>query len=861
AGIAQSVAQGAVVSLDGTGSTANDSGQSLTYAWTQTSGTAVTLSSATAASPSFTAPSLNIGDSALVLTFSLVVDDGFDASTADTVQITVNAPANTVPTAEAGIAQSVAQGAVVSLDGTGSTANDSGQSLTYAWTQTSGTSVTLSSATAASPSFTAPSLNIGDTALVLTFSLVVDDGFDASTADTVQITVNAPLDTEAPVITGLVSVTLEAGPSGTANHAFTATVTDNYDAVVVPVFTLNGAPISSPYDFAVGTNAVLVDAQDAAGNDAVQQTLTVIVTPAVVPAAPLVSTTTVNPDRSVTISGTAEAGSTVRVTFPDNSFVDVVATGGVYSVTSAPDMIAGTVSLTATDAQGNMSDASTVAVAPDWESPTVVLTGTPAFPGTAYTLTITFSEPVTGLSLSDFATSNADLAGLSGSGAVYTVQVTASQVSHSIQLPAGVAQDAFANLSEASNLFANTPDGVAPVVTISGLPASFLPGDVLSATFSFSEPVTGFELADISVLNGTASGLSGGPSVYSATVTPNGAGAVVVSLGDGAAIDASGQGSAAASASSALNSVSVASEMITDFLQNRARNLIQNQTRLTRFLDGTDGGGVNVSVTRGFGTVDIATGGNGPLWFSLRGSRTSFENGSGDSAFALATVGTHAALRPGLLVGGMLQFDYASEDQGGGVATSGHGWLAGPYVVAQLGDQPLYFESRLLYGRSSNRISPFGTFTDRFDTERWLTMVALEGSFQGERLRYIPRLQFSHVSDTQAAYVDGLSNLVPEQTVRLSELSLGMDFEMPILAGVGEHLVTWGASGIWSHVEGTGAATAFIDQTSGARARVDLGYRYNNGAGMRFSSSLFVDGIGSGDFRSYGLDLNLAIEF
>ncbi|MEZ5797765.1 MAG: autotransporter domain-containing protein [Paracoccaceae bacterium] len=54
----------------------------------------MTLSSTTAAQPSFTAPTLGANDAAVTLTFQLVVTDNHgNASTADTVTVTVNAPA------------------------------------------------------------------------------------------------------------------------------------------------------------------------------------------------------------------------------------------------------------------------------------------------------------------------------------------------------------------------------------------------------------------------------------------------------------------------------------------------------------------------------------------------------------------------------------------------------------------------------------------------------------------------------------------------------------------------------------------------------------------------------------------------
>lgn len=91
------------------------------------------------------------------------------------------------PTANAGSDQLLVEPfTTVTLNGTGST--DPGASaLTYAWTQTSGAAVTLSSTTAASPTFTAPATLAGTS---LVFSLVVTNtGAQASNPDTVLVTV------------------------------------------------------------------------------------------------------------------------------------------------------------------------------------------------------------------------------------------------------------------------------------------------------------------------------------------------------------------------------------------------------------------------------------------------------------------------------------------------------------------------------------------------------------------------------------------------------------------------------------------------------------------------------------------------
>lgn len=66
-------------------------------------------------------------------------------------------------------------------------------------------------------------------------------------------------------------------------------------------------------------------------------------------------------------------------------------------------------------------------------------------------------------------------------------------------------------------------------------------------TATFSESVSNFVLGDISVTNGTASGLSGSGSAYTFSVTPTAAGLVSVSIGAGVANDTAGNTNIASS--------------------------------------------------------------------------------------------------------------------------------------------------------------------------------------------------------------------------------------------------------------------------------------------------------------------------
>jgi hypothetical protein len=93
AGVDQIGDEGAVVSLDGAGSSDPDA-DTLTYAWAQVGGPAVSLSGANGVSPTFTAPQVDAGGA--TLEFDLVVSDGAVASGADRVTVHV-ANANDPP--------------------------------------------------------------------------------------------------------------------------------------------------------------------------------------------------------------------------------------------------------------------------------------------------------------------------------------------------------------------------------------------------------------------------------------------------------------------------------------------------------------------------------------------------------------------------------------------------------------------------------------------------------------------------------------------------------------------------------------------------------------------------------------------
>lgn len=172
AGLDQTPMKRSRVILDGTGSSDPD-GDVLSYTWVQTGGLPVALVGAGTASPSFI-PSLS-GQ----YVFRLTVDDGDGGTAIASTRINVT---NADPVANAGSNQVVRKNTLVALDGASSSDSD-GDTLTFAWVQTGGPSVTLFGAGGATPRFTPTASG------VYAFQLTVDDGDGGASTSTVQVTV------------------------------------------------------------------------------------------------------------------------------------------------------------------------------------------------------------------------------------------------------------------------------------------------------------------------------------------------------------------------------------------------------------------------------------------------------------------------------------------------------------------------------------------------------------------------------------------------------------------------------------------------------------------------------------------------
>jgi major membrane immunogen (membrane-anchored lipoprotein) len=173
--------------LNGSGSSDAD-GTIATYLWQQTAGPSASVLSATNTA-NITVSNLQAG----VYTYRLRVSDNDGATDEATVTVTVNAPANQAPEANAGANRRITLPvSSATLNGSGSSDAD-GTIAIYFWEQTAGPSSSVLSATNTA-NITVSNLQAG----VYTYRLTVTDNDDATATDVVTVTVNAAPANQAP---------------------------------------------------------------------------------------------------------------------------------------------------------------------------------------------------------------------------------------------------------------------------------------------------------------------------------------------------------------------------------------------------------------------------------------------------------------------------------------------------------------------------------------------------------------------------------------------------------------------------------------------------------------------------------------
>ena len=247
----------------------------------------------------------------------------------------------------------------------------------------------------------------------------------------------------------------------------------------------------------------------------------------------------------------------------------------------------------------------------------------------------------------------------------------------------------------------------------------------------------------------------------------------------------------------------------------------------------------------------------------VQGTYSHSDENSRNSDVGLLYAGADYLVTPSLLVGVLAQVDVTNEkDSSVSSSVDGTGWMAGPYVVARL-HQNVLFDARVAWGQSFNDISPLGTYTDSFDTERWLAKAQLTGDFRAGNWTFAPHAGVIYFEDAQEAYTDSLGTRIPGQTATLGRVTFGPKVGYTIRtegrAAIEPYL---GLEGIWDFNAGktVDPTTGVSASSENIRARVEAGvtaiFKH-----WSISGEGFYDGIGANDLEAYGGRARATIPF
>jgi fibronectin-binding autotransporter adhesin len=458
---------------------------------------------------------------------TLSATHGYVAGSGDTYNIIVNDAADAVTGSFSGISE----GATVTAGGNSTV-------LTTSYIGATGNDVTLTApvfpvVTGVSSSTPNGSYKIGDT---LSVSVTFDMAVFVSGGTPTLLLETGSVDRTLNYVSGSGSTTLVFDYTVQAGDLST-----DLDYASTGALVLNGATIQD----ALNLNANLTLASPGAANSLGANKALVI--DGVVPTAGIVvadtalaagETSTVTITFSEAVSGLAVGDFTVA-----NGVLSGLGTGdggvtwtATLTPTAATTDTSNLITLDNTgyiDAAGNTGTATTDSnnYAIDTARPTagIVVADTALAAGETSTVTITFSEAVSGLAIGDFTVANGALSALSTGDGGITWTATLTPTASTTDTSNLITLDNTGYIDPAGNTGTATTDSnnyaidtARPTAGIVVADTALAAGETSTVTITFSEAVSGLAIGDFTVANGALSGLSTGDGgvTWTATLTP-----------------------------------------------------------------------------------------------------------------------------------------------------------------------------------------------------------------------------------------------------------------------------------------------------------------------------------------------------
>jgi outer membrane autotransporter protein len=235
-----------------------------------------------------------------------------------------------------------------------------------------------------------------------------------------------------------------------------------------------------------------------------------------------------------------------------------------------------------------------------------------------------------------------------------------------------------------------------------------------------------------------------------------------------------------------------------------------------------------------------------------------------DGSFGVVYVGADYVASSWLLVGALIQYDSLEQksyrDQ---YEIKGHGFMAGPYATARLSDH-VYVQGRAAWGTSDNEVSPFLTYTDRFETDRWLVSGTLKGDWEYGAWIIRPSAELAYVEDTSEAYTDSMGVTIPALKASLGQVKAGPEISYRTQLDDGTLIQPHMSVDVIWNFDSSDEVVNFGGTLEGpeeVRGRIEVGIKAQLAGTLSIDVSGTYDGIGSDNFSAYGGQMRVNLPF
>ena len=233
--------------------------------------------------------------------------------------------------------------------------------------------------------------------------------------------------------------------------------------------------------------------------------------------------------------------------------------------------------------------------------------------------------------------------------------------------------------------------------------------------------------------------------------------------------------------------------------------------------------------------------------------------------FSTTHLGADYVFNSDILVGLSVQRDWISFSGKSTVnTTKAVGWMMTPYLTTKLTDN-LYADVGIGWGKGQNKTSPFGTYTDSFNSERWLASMAMVGDFNVNQIKIKPTARLSYFKESTAAYKDTFNVTIPSFEVKTGSFVFGPKISTHFVSNNETKYSPFiTLNGVWQFSNNNAgltqnASSNFSNKEAHVNIETGVDLHFKNDSHL--NGSINYNGIGNDNYKSWGVNMSVYRNF